>query len=67
MRPRETYHRLLPEQINNLRVSMLAESGVGVMPAWMELLLNVIAYGGFIAIATYHRRSSGNLPGSGQE
>ena len=67
MRSHEAYHRLLPEQINNLRVRMLPEIGVGIMPAWMELLLNVIGYGGFIAIATYHRRSSEKLPGPGQE
>ena len=26
------------------------------MPAWLEVLLNVIGYGGFIAIAMYHRQ-----------
>jgi hypothetical protein len=26
------------------------------MPAWMEILLNVIGYGGFIAIAQFHKR-----------
>ena len=25
------------------------------MPAWMELLLNVIAFAGFIGIAVYHK------------
>ena len=25
------------------------------MPVWMEILINVIGYGGFIAIATFHR------------
>jgi hypothetical protein len=33
------------------------------MPAWLEVLLNVIGYGGFIAIATYHRSPSEKLPG----
>jgi len=32
------------------------------MPPWMEVLLNVIAYGGFIAIAIYHRAPSKNPP-----
>jgi hypothetical protein len=25
------------------------------MPAWLEILINLIGYGGFIAIAMYHR------------
>jgi hypothetical protein len=28
----------------------------------MEILINVIGYGGFIAIATYHRSSRKKLP-----
>lgn len=32
------------------------------MPVWMEILINVIGYGGFIAIATYHRSSRKKLP-----
>ena len=32
------------------------------MPAWLEVLLNVIGYGGFIAIAMYHRSPSKKLP-----
>jgi hypothetical protein len=32
------------------------------MPAWIEILINVIGYAGFIAIATYHR-SSDHHPG----
>ena len=32
------------------------------MPAWMEILLNVIFYAGFIAIATYHKSPRGNSP-----
>ena len=31
------------------------------MPAWLEVLLNVIGYGGFIAIAMYHRSPSEKL------
>jgi hypothetical protein len=31
-------------------------SGRGVpMPAWLEVLLNVIGFAGFIAIAKYHK------------
>jgi hypothetical protein len=32
------------------------------MPAWMEILINVIGYAGFVAIATYHRSPDSNLP-----
>ena len=32
------------------------------MPVWLEVLLNLIGYGGFIAIAMYHRSSSDKLP-----
>ncbi len=32
------------------------------MAAWMEVLFNVIAYGGFIAVATYHRAPGNNSP-----
>jgi hypothetical protein len=31
------------------------------MPIWMEILLNVIGYAGFVAIATFHK-PSGKLP-----
>lgn len=27
------------------------------MPVWIEILLNVIGYGGFVAIATFHKPS----------
>jgi hypothetical protein len=27
------------------------------MPVWIEILVNVIGYGGFIAIATFHKAS----------
>ncbi|SDP47781.1 hypothetical protein SAMN05444050_6993 [Afipia sp. GAS231] len=30
------------------------------MPPWMEILLNLIGYGGFIAIAKYHKPSGQN-------
>jgi len=30
------------------------------MPAWMELVLNVIGFAGFIGIATYHKHPNGN-------
>jgi hypothetical protein len=33
------------------------------MPVWLEILINIIGYGGFIAIAMYHRSSSEKLPG----
>lgn len=27
------------------------------MPVWIEILVNVIGYGGFLAIATFHKPS----------
>ena len=33
------------------------------MPVWMEILINVIGYAGFIAIATYHRSPSEQISG----
>lgn len=32
------------------------------MPVWMEILINVIGYAGFIAIATYHKSPDRKLP-----
>jgi len=32
------------------------------MPAWLELLLNVVAFAGFIAIAKYHKSRGEKLP-----
>ena len=32
------------------------------MPIWMEILINVIGYAGFIAIATYHRSPDKKFP-----
>jgi hypothetical protein len=38
-------------------------SGRGApMPPWLELLLNVIAFAGFIGIAKYHKSRSEKLP-----
>jgi len=32
------------------------------MPAWMEILINVIGYAGFVAVATYYRPPANELP-----
>jgi len=32
------------------------------MPAWMEILINVIGYAGFVGIAIYHKPPSKNSP-----
>ena len=32
------------------------------MPVWLEILLNVILYAGFIGIAIYHKPPRGNSP-----
>ncbi|MGH6710638.1 MAG: hypothetical protein ACREEK_16890 [Bradyrhizobium sp.] len=32
------------------------------MPVWLEVLLNVIAFAGFIGIAKYHKAPGGKLP-----
>jgi hypothetical protein len=32
------------------------------MPAWMELVLNVMFFAGFIGIAMYHKQPNENLP-----
>jgi hypothetical protein len=38
-------------------------AGMIVLEAvWLEVLLNLIGYGGFIAIAMYHRSLSDKLP-----
>ena len=34
------------------------------MPAWLEILINLIGYGGFIAIAMYHRPPQGKAAGA---
>jgi hypothetical protein len=33
------------------------------LPAWMEILVNVIGYAGFIGIATWNKSSDENLNG----
>jgi len=35
----------------------LSGMGVSYMPLWLEILINVIGYAGFIAIAMYHKSS----------
>jgi hypothetical protein len=43
----------------------LAEFSCGercVMPVWLEILINVIGYAGFIAVATYHRSPNEKFP-----
>ena len=32
------------------------------MPPWLEVLLNVIAFAGFIGIAKYHKSRGAKLP-----
>jgi hypothetical protein len=32
------------------------------MPPWLEVLLNVLGFAGFVAIAKYHRSRSEKLP-----
>jgi hypothetical protein len=32
------------------------------MPAWMELVLNVIAFAGFVGIATYYKSPNEKMP-----
>lgn len=36
--------------------------GVSQMPLWLEILINVTGYAGFIAIAMYHKPRNGNSP-----
>ena len=33
-----------------------------VMPIWMEILVNVLGYGGFLAIANFHKSSDDTDP-----
>jgi hypothetical protein len=35
-----------------------------IMPVWMEILINLIGYGGFVAVATCHRPPGDELPDS---
>jgi hypothetical protein len=46
---------------HDLRAYGVAE-GVWAMPVWLEILINIIGYGGFVAVAMYHRSSSEKLP-----
>jgi hypothetical protein len=32
------------------------------MPVWLEILINVTGYAGFLAVATFHRSPSNKLP-----
>ena len=32
------------------------------MPTWLEILINVIGYAGFIGIATFHKSPNKDLP-----
>ena len=32
------------------------------MPVWMEILINVLGYGGFVAVATNHKAPGETLP-----
>ena len=32
------------------------------MPVWIEILINLAGYGGFVAIATCHRSPENKLP-----
>ena len=36
--------------------------GVPRMPLWLEILINVIGYAGFIAIAMYHKPGKDERP-----
>ena len=35
------------------------------MPVWMEILINVVGYAGFVAIATFHKPSHQQPCGEG--
>jgi len=41
------------EPIRALRI--VAPLGVCSMPLWLEILINLIGYAGFVAIAMYHK------------
>jgi hypothetical protein len=36
-------------------LGIVPPTGVRSMPLWLEILINVIGYAGFIAIAMYHK------------
>ena len=52
--------RCVLEQIAAFRI-VLPDRGAP-MPPWLEVLLNVIGFAGFIAIAKYHKSRSEKLP-----
>ncbi len=47
-----------PERITPCGI--LYPEGGSLMPPWMEILINVIGYAGFIGIAKYHKPSDEN-------
>ena len=53
-------HRLALELNDNLWLTMSNRGWP--MPPWMELLLNVIGYAGFVGVAMYHKRPDEKLP-----
>ena len=66
MRPGVACHRLPQEPIARVRaytfLGLFPEKGDPWMPVWLEILLNVIAFAGFIGIAKYHKAPGENLP-----
>jgi len=60
MRSRGSDNRIAQETNTSLAEFIRGERCV--MPVWMEILINVIGYAGFVAVATYHRPSSEKLP-----
>ena len=52
--------RSMLEQIAAFRI-ILSDRGAP-MPPWLEVLLNVIAFAGFIGIAKYHKSRGEKLP-----
>ena len=57
-------HRLVQEPIACLwtYLSLGCFPREGPMPAWLEVLLNVIGFAGFIGIAKYHKAPGGKSP-----
>ena len=47
---------------NKLRTFGLISERGAPMPPWLELLLNVVAFAGFIGIAKYHKSRGDKLP-----
>lgn len=61
MRSGRSDHRITQELTQPLW-SLFEGKVCRVMPAWMEILINVIGYAGFIAIATYHKSPGEKFP-----